>query len=98
MNIDLLCFRFFGVFIFFCRIWDDASMAQNGGGSEDDRKLFVGGLAQEVAESDLQVRLIRQWFTYVLSQWITLLAYVQYILLNADFEIRSTLVCSIFRL
>ena len=30
-------------------------MAQNGV-SEDDRKLFVGGLAQEVGESDLQVR------------------------------------------
>ena len=35
---------------------DDGAVATNGGsiGNEDDRKLFVGGLAQEVGEEDLK--------------------------------------------
>ena len=35
---------------------DDSGVATNGGsmGNEDDRKLFVGGLAQEVGEDDLK--------------------------------------------
>ena len=35
---------------------DDSGVATNGGsmGNEDDRKLFVGGLAQEVGEEDLK--------------------------------------------
>ena len=35
-------------------------MPRDDNDDERSRKLFVGGLAQEVAESDLQVRLIRQ--------------------------------------
>ena len=33
---------------------DPGSAAANGAGNEDDRKLFIGGLAQEVGEPDLK--------------------------------------------